>query len=212
MSKKFVVKFVNADPDETIEVQGLETVASVVNQIRIKKQWNLGKRIRLVSGGRELFEEDSVATTSSSILHCIVTDAVPSLGKPRRPSQGLRTTVDQPQTDWMDTVDPSTVLMWIFGAVLVAVAIFYACSADSYHSTSLTMLGSMTVVYIIVFFPWFRSWTVPAYQPGFDGPPPHMAPTQPLPEFGGFDEWNYRGMDGGPIPSRPLAPMRRRDS
>jgi hypothetical protein len=60
-------------------------------------------------------------------------------------------------------VDPSSVLAWIFAVILAAVALFYMCSAESYNSTSLTMLITMTVVYVIVFFPCFRSWMVPAY-------------------------------------------------
>ncbi|KAK9814152.1 hypothetical protein WJX72_001316 [[Myrmecia] bisecta] len=160
------VKVVNHG-DLQLAVQPKEQIRTVVLEICARQQWPSTMRVRLICGGRELAEYELVESLSSSVLHCIATAEPPCALKPSRAD---RSTVDRAPQDWMDTVDPSTVLMWIFGAILVTVGLFCAVSADSYNRTSLTMLASMTVVYIIVFFPWLRSLSMLG-----------LAPPRPMP-------------------------------
>ncbi|KAK9834198.1 hypothetical protein WJX81_007639 [Elliptochloris bilobata] len=95
--------------------------------------------------------------------------------------------------DWMDSVDPSVVLGWTFGILLTAVVAWHMFSGEPCSRAFLTMLGSMTVVYIVLFLPQLRSCL--AFSPAADE-----------------DVWDSQDTCGEPgassyVPPRPRAPV-----
>ncbi|GMH40441.1 hypothetical protein BSKO_08345 [Bryopsis sp. KO-2023] len=164
------VKFANGDQDLSVELNNLsDDAGTLFRKVREAKRWSESHHVRLIAGGRELFATDPVKNVTCDVLHCIVSDF-----KPKRGDERNRSSVDQPQTDWFDMVDPGLVLMWIFGLMLGLFWMLFFCCGDMFDNASVAMLAVMTVAFVIPcaasHCPWPQSWQVNVSSSSVDTP------------------------------------------
>ncbi|GLC45030.1 hypothetical protein PLESTM_001679100 [Pleodorina starrii] len=81
-----------------------------------------------------------------------MTDTEPQRPEPvpqRKVVQPPPPVVEQPPVDWLDVVDPGTVLMWIFGSILALLWLLFSLYSNMFDKTSVVMLIMMTVAFLI---------------------------------------------------------------
>ncbi|EFJ50883.1 hypothetical protein VOLCADRAFT_120535 [Volvox carteri f. nagariensis] len=148
---EFRIKFVSDrhEPDFIAHVQDGDTMEAVVQQVCKAKHIPQTKRLRILCAGRELYADDLASKAPGRVLHCIVTDTEPQQPEPapqRKAVQPPPPVVEQqPPVDWLDVVDPETVLMWIFGSILALLWLLFMFYANMFDKTSIVMLVMMTL-------------------------------------------------------------------
>lgn len=203
MARQLTVKLTSEAGEQCVRMEASlnDTVATICSKVRHNQEWRLSKRIRMFCAGRELFEEETVAEIPGSVLHCTATDSpLQSLSKSRMwdiSQRACQRTASVP-AEWVEGVDPSTVLAWVCGLMLAAGALYHLANQDNNSGTCWGMLASMTLIYVLVFAPWSFLYTThtsldDSMQHTFDFDLPEPNP------------WHVTA-----IPARPDAPLRRR--
>ncbi|GIL70639.1 hypothetical protein Vretimale_3748 [Volvox reticuliferus] len=151
---EFRIKFVSDrhEPDLIVNVQDGDTMETVVRQVCQAKRISQSKRLRILCAGRELYADDLASNAPAKVLHCMVTDIEPHRPEPAPQRKVVPPTppvVEQPPVDWLDVVDPGTVLMWIFGSILALLWLLFMFYANMFDKTSVVMLVMMTVAFLI---------------------------------------------------------------
>ncbi|GLI58726.1 hypothetical protein VaNZ11_000479 [Volvox africanus] len=154
MSKlEFKIKFVSDrhEPDLIVHVQDGDTMDAVVQQVCQAMHIPQTKRLRILCAGRELYADNLVSKAPAKVLHCMMTDTEPQRPEPAPQRKVLPPTppvAEQPPMDWLDVVDPGTVLMWIFGSILALLWLLFVFYANMFDKTSVVMLVMMTVAFL----------------------------------------------------------------
>jgi len=147
---EFRIKFVNDDKDLLVRVPSPSTFSAVAAQIRQHKGWSPNKHVRLVCAGRELYADDPTDQAAGTVLHCIAVEAATGGNQTRKKSgHSHDAALDAAQVDWLEVVDPGTVLMWIFGSILALLWLMFVFYADMFDKTSVVMLCMMTIAFLI---------------------------------------------------------------
>ncbi|GIL47072.1 hypothetical protein Vafri_3897 [Volvox africanus] len=144
----------------------------------------------------------------------MMTDTEPQQPEPAPQRKVLPPTppvVEQPPVDWLDVVDPGTVLMWIFGSILALLWLLFMFYANMFDKTSVVMLVMMTVAFLI---PCLLSYLpCPAFMQPQPAPATHV-PSEPYDPATGRSTavpanaaWQ-RHLYEGEIPPRPPARVR----
>ncbi|KXZ47425.1 hypothetical protein GPECTOR_35g863 [Gonium pectorale] len=222
------VKFVSDvhEPDLVVKAGAGDLVEVVIQQVRRAKQIPPNRHLRILCAGRELYYDDPVSKATARVLHCIVTDTQPQRPAPApvqvappQPSQlppqpPPQPVVEQPPVDWLDVVDPGTVLMWIFGSILALLWLLFVFYAHMFDRTSVVMLVMMTVAFLIPcvlsYLPWptFLQPQPAVRPPGAHGPYDVYDPaTGRSTAVAGPGAWHRHPYDGD-IPPRPPARVR----
>lgn len=191
------VKFAHREDSELhLSVPCTLTIAELKAQILKARPGAPGETLRLTCRGRELTDSDSAGSITGVVL-CLLYDsslaAHSSKRAPLEPAQ--QPDVDMLPPDWMDSVDPSAVLGWTFGILLTAATAWHIFSGEPCSQASLVMLGSMTVVYIVLFLPQLRTCLA----------------LSPVTDEQNWDFYDACGDRAGPsryLPPRPEAPVR----
>ncbi|GFR43622.1 hypothetical protein Agub_g4721 [Astrephomene gubernaculifera] len=137
-TSNYRVKFVSHadEPDIIVVADETDTIDVIIQQVCKARQVPPHRHLRILCAGRELYADDPVSKARAKVLHCTVTDSPPQRPPPAPPRKVAAPAapppppvVEQPPVDWLDVVDPGTVLMWIFGSILALLwllFVFYA--------------------------------------------------------------------------------------
>ncbi|KAG2453731.1 hypothetical protein HYH02_001942 [Chlamydomonas schloesseri] len=220
MSIEFRTKFVSAEhePDVLVRVNSGDRLAVLVAEVARVKELPPGKFLRVLCAGRELFADDDVSKAPGRVLHCMVVDAQPVRPPPAPPRKVVvpqpapppPPVVEPPPVDWLDVVDPGTVLMWIFGSILALLWLLFVFYAHMFDRTSVVMLVMMTVAFLIPcvlsYLPWptFLHPQPPPVRPGGGPYDPAVGHSTAV---AGQQAWQRQPFNGE-IPPRPPARVR----
>ncbi|KAK9822184.1 hypothetical protein WJX81_008194 [Elliptochloris bilobata] len=147
-SDELVIKFADGQSEDLVLHTGECGMLELVEKIREAKGWPASRHLRLVAAGRELWDDDRIVPEACAVLHCVASDRAPPQGR-RRPRRD-----EQPAADWVDSLDPGTCLMWIFGSLLSLFWLMFAFYGDLFDRASIIMLSTMTVAFVA---PWTAS-------------------------------------------------------
>mmetsp|Transcript_6393 Transcript_6393/g.14215 ORF Transcript_6393/g.14215 Transcript_6393/m.14215 type:complete len:211 (+) Transcript_6393:177-809(+) len=206
--ENYRIKFVSAEADLLIALQPGDRCDVVAQKVRQHKQLPPTKHVRIICAGKELYPDDLVSSASAKVFHCIITDNVPQRPAENSKPEPPPAPPEPPPVDWLDMVDPGTVLMWIFGSILAVLWLLYIVFAHMFDRTSLVILSMMTVAFLIPcvlsYLPWptFLQPHVRPYQPGIYDPA--MGQSTALYPGGAY----ARHPHSGAIPPRPPARVR----
>jgi len=177
-----------------------------MQQVKVVRKLAPNKFVRIICSGKEFYAGDLVSRATSKVLHVIITDMEPqpqatvhNVDPPRRVVQ------EQPPADWdfWDTIDPGTVLVYIFGAILSVLWILLLFIPRMFDRTSVIILCMMTVAFLLpvaLSFCPFPTFLTPQPAPRA-GQPPYGAAGAAAPAApGGYYS------DGTYIPPRPGPP------
>ncbi|PNH02606.1 hypothetical protein TSOC_011401 [Tetrabaena socialis] len=178
--------------------------------MRTAKSLPPGQHVRILCSGRELYADDSVTKPAARVLHCMLTDVEPQRPAPAPLRKVVQPppppVVEQPPVDWLDVVDPGTVLMWIFGSILALLWLLFVFYAHMFDRTSVVLLVMMTVAFLIPCVLSYLPW--PTFlQPARAAPGPYDTydpATGMSTAMAGQAAWQ-RHPCGGDIPPRPSA-------
>lgn len=207
----FKVKLIsNADVDFEVGVPAGATVQVLIDEVRRAKEVPAHRWVRVICAGKELFWDDPVAKATGRVLHCTLCDAQPQrpLPQPKMmaplPAQPMEPP-PPPPVDWLDVVDPGTVLMWIFGSILALLWLLFMFYAHMFDRTSIVMLCMMTVAFLIPCALSYVPWPFLQPQPSARPSPPHADPatgrSSAVPNASAAQRHAY----AGDIPPRPAA-------
>eukprot|EP00879_Flechtneria_rotunda_P004040 GHRR01004282.1.p1 GENE.GHRR01004282.1~~GHRR01004282.1.p1 ORF type:complete len:220 (+),score=55.70 GHRR01004282.1:305-964(+) len=160
--RQLKVKIFNDIKESTLElgVATDATVETVVGQVRAHKGWPSSQNVRLLCAGQELFLDDRISKASSNVLHCIATETAACRASCKQTSKGQHQQ-HTPPVDWLEVVNPSMVLMWIFGSILAVLWLLLMFCAHMFDKTSVVMLCMMTIVFLIPcvlsYVPWLQA-------------------------------------------------------
>lgn len=133
-----------------LQVHPSDTMQDVAQQVRKSQEWPAQQHVRFISSGQELFLDDSVAKALGSVLHCIASQGpAVKLATTGKTCHGQKGVQQSPASDWLEMVDPGTVLMWIFGSILALLWLLFVCVAHMFDRTSVIMLCMMTIAFLI---------------------------------------------------------------
>ncbi|KAF5830114.1 hypothetical protein DUNSADRAFT_15005 [Dunaliella salina] len=138
--------------------------------------------VRILCAGREMRDHDPVTLAPSAVLH--VTFALeppppcpPSPDRSKMTNQSLQQQASAappspppqpPPTDWLDVIDPGTLLMWIFGLIISVLWLLLVFNSRMFDSTSIIILFIMTIAFLLPvalsFLP-FPTFLTPHMQP-----------------------------------------------
>ncbi|KAK9802818.1 hypothetical protein WJX73_000762 [Symbiochloris irregularis] len=217
-----VIKFVSGCSDLQLPLTRGDKLATFLEQVRRHAGWGSDMRLRFFSSGRELFIHDALGNAAvQGALHCVATNQQPpavsleedAAKEQQHQQRRAYESLAFPQADWIDALDPSTVLAYVLGAILCLSMAYYvweACTqrADNNY-TALLILGGMCVMYVITFFPYLQYGS-----PGTQEPPQaqdaSMQARAPV-YLPVFDPRGYPGFEdyqtSMAIPARPRAPV-----
>ncbi|KAG2491298.1 hypothetical protein HYH03_010304 [Edaphochlamys debaryana] len=211
------------EPDTMVSVRPGDFVERIIAQVREARALPPNKHLRVLCAGKELYADDPVAKAPTRVLHCLVTDTQPQRQappppQPRKPAPAPAPppVVEQPPVDWLDVVDPGTVLMWIFGSILALLWLLFVFYAHMFDRTSVVMLVMMTVAFLIPcvlsYLPWptfLQPQPLGPQQPGQPGqrPPGPYGLRDPATGHSTAVAWPRHPYDGE-IPPRPPARVR----
>lgn len=159
------VKF-SDESEQTVAVAPEDTFEDVARRVRSSKGWSDTQNVRFICSGQEMYMQDSVSRASGCVLHCIATDMAHRYTSAK---QAYKASEQQhaPAVDWLEVVDPGTVLMWIFGSILALLWLLFVFYAHMFDKTSVVMLCMMTIAFLIPcvlsYVPWLRMLNTPIH-------------------------------------------------
>lgn len=143
---EFRVRF-SDEQEVQVEVGASATFEDVAVQVRSARGWEEQQNVRFICSGQEMYMQDSVSRACCSVLHCIASDTASRYTSARQ--AGCKADAQVQAVDWLEVVDPGTVLMWIFGSILALLWLLFVFYAHMFDRTSVVMLCMMTVAFLI---------------------------------------------------------------
>eukprot|EP00882_Tetradesmus_deserticola_P002365 GHRQ01002523.1.p1 GENE.GHRQ01002523.1~~GHRQ01002523.1.p1 ORF type:complete len:242 (+),score=80.43 GHRQ01002523.1:222-947(+) len=143
---EFRVRF-SDEQELQVEIAASATFKDVALKVCAAKGWGNQQHVRFICSGQEMYMQDSVSRACCSVLHCIATDTASRYSCAKQ--AGYKSGAQAQAVDWLEVVDPGTVLIWIFGSILALLWLLFVLNAHMFDKTSVAMLCMMTVAFLM---------------------------------------------------------------